>query len=110
MIEFKKVTKDYVSNIGKEVKPALKDISFSVKEGEFVTLCGRSGAGKTTILKMIACEEKPNSGNISFLGRIRRKLRRGKLLLLGSKWVSFFRTLNFCLIRRYLRMFFMLLR
>jgi cell division transport system ATP-binding protein len=69
MIEFKKVSKDYISNIGKETKPALKDVSFSVKEGEFITLCGRSGAGKTTILKMIACEEKPNSGNVIFFGQ-----------------------------------------
>ncbi|BFT95220.1 MAG: cell division ATP-binding protein FtsE [Minisyncoccus archaeiphilus] len=78
MIEFKKVTKDYISNIGKEVKPALKDVSFSVKEGEFVTLCGRSGAGKTTILKMIACEEKPNSGNVFFFGQDTAKIKKGQ--------------------------------
>jgi cell division transport system ATP-binding protein len=69
MIEFKKVSKNYISDIGKEVKPALRDVTFSVKEGEFVTLCGRSGAGKTTILKMIACEEKPNSGSVVFFGK-----------------------------------------
>jgi ABC-type lipoprotein export system ATPase subunit len=32
---------------------ALDNVSFGIKEGEFVTLCGRSGAGKTTILKLI---------------------------------------------------------
>jgi len=69
MIEFKQVSKDYISNIGKEVKPALREVSFSVKDGEFVTLCGRSGAGKTTILKMIACEEKPTNGSVIFYGQ-----------------------------------------
>lgn len=69
MIEFKQVSKDYISNIGKEVKPALREVSFSVKNGEFVTLCGRSGAGKTTILRMIACEEKPTTGNVVFYGQ-----------------------------------------
>jgi cell division transport system ATP-binding protein len=69
MIEFKQVSKDYVSNIGKEVKPALREVSFSVKDGEFITLCGRSGAGKTTVLRMIACEEKPTSGAVLFYGQ-----------------------------------------
>jgi cell division transport system ATP-binding protein len=69
MIEFKQVSKDYISNIGKEIKPALREISFTVKDGEFITLCGRSGAGKTTILKMITCEEKPTSGSVIFYGQ-----------------------------------------
>ncbi|MFA5080052.1 MAG: ATP-binding cassette domain-containing protein [Candidatus Paceibacterota bacterium] len=69
MIEFKQVSKDYISNIGKEIKPALREVSFTVKDGEFITLCGRSGAGKTTILKMITCEEKPTSGSVIFYGQ-----------------------------------------
>lgn len=66
MIEFKNVSKEYPPNLVKESKVALQGISFSVKPGEFVTLCGRSGAGKTTILKMISCEEKPSSGAVMF--------------------------------------------
>ncbi|MDD5639420.1 MAG: ATP-binding cassette domain-containing protein [Candidatus Pacebacteria bacterium] len=69
MIEFKQVSKDYISNIGKEIKPALREVSFTIKDGEFITLCGRSGAGKTTILKMITCEEKPTSGSVIFYGQ-----------------------------------------
>ena len=68
MIEFKNVTKEYAPNLMKERKVALHNISFDVKDGEFVTLCGRSGAGKTTILKMISCEEKPTSGVVIFDG------------------------------------------
>jgi len=66
MIEFKNVSKEYPPNLVKESKVALQNISFTVKPGEFVTLCGRSGAGKTTILKMISCEEKPSTGVIMF--------------------------------------------
>ncbi|MFA5207993.1 MAG: ATP-binding cassette domain-containing protein [Candidatus Paceibacterota bacterium] len=66
MIEFKNVSKEYPPNLVKESKVALQNISFTVKPGEFVTLCGRSGAGKTTILKMISCEEKPTTGVVMF--------------------------------------------
>lgn len=66
MIEFKNVTKEYSPNLFKEAKVALQNVSFEVKAGEFVTLCGRSGAGKTTILKLISCEEKPTSGTVMF--------------------------------------------
>ncbi|MCK9393323.1 MAG: ATP-binding cassette domain-containing protein [Candidatus Paceibacterota bacterium] len=76
MIEFKQVSKDYISNIGKEVKPALREVSFTVKDGEFITLCGRSGAGKTTILKMITCEEKPTSGSVIFYGQDTSEIKR----------------------------------
>jgi cell division transport system ATP-binding protein len=66
MIEFKNVSKEYPPNLVKESKVALQNINFTVKDGEFVTLCGRSGAGKTTILKMISCEEKPSTGTVVF--------------------------------------------
>jgi len=66
MIEFKNVSKEYPPNLVKESKVALQNITFTVKPGEFVTLCGRSGAGKTTILKMISCEEKPSTGTVMF--------------------------------------------
>ena len=44
----------------------LNQVSFDVKEGEFVTLLGPSGCGKTTILKIIAGIEKPDSGKIEW--------------------------------------------
>ncbi len=66
MIEFRNVTKEYAPNLMKERKVALHNVSFDVKDGEFVTICGRSGAGKTTILKLISCEEKPSSGVVLF--------------------------------------------
>ena len=48
----------------KERKLILKDISFDVSEGEFVSLLGPSGCGKTTLLRMIAGLETPTEGSI----------------------------------------------
>ncbi|MEK7495766.1 MAG: ATP-binding cassette domain-containing protein [Patescibacteria group bacterium] len=59
MITFDKVTKKFpLGNI------ALSDISFEIDDNQFVFLVGQSGAGKTSILKMITQEIKPTSGSI----------------------------------------------
>ncbi len=60
MIYLDKVYKKYNEN------EVLKNINFSIDPGEFVSLVGPSGAGKTTILKMIIAEEKPTAGNVFF--------------------------------------------
>lgn len=60
MVKFNKVTKTYGDVC------ALKDVSFEVKDGEFVFLMGPSGAGKTTILKLILAEISPDFGEIRF--------------------------------------------
>src|SRR5271155_1889116 len=48
---------------------AVRDVSFSVRRGEFVALLGPSGSGKSTILNMIATLVKPSSGQILIDGR-----------------------------------------
>ena len=58
MVKFKLVTKTYGEVC------ALKDVSFEVKDGEFIFLMGPSGAGKTTILKLILKEIFPDTGEI----------------------------------------------
>lgn len=60
MISFENVTKSFGSI------NALDDVSFKIKEGEFVFLTGPSGAGKTTILKMILRDTLPDSGKVLF--------------------------------------------
>jgi len=59
-----------VENIHKDYddKPLLKGISFQVKEGELVCLLGSSGSGKSTMLRIIAGFEVPESGQISWNG------------------------------------------
>jgi len=55
-------------------KVAVKDISFSCKAGEFFSIIGPTGAGKTTILKMIAGIEKVSSGKVYFNERVVNEL------------------------------------
>lgn len=59
MLEFIEVNKIYDNDVC-----ALKDLSFKVEDGEFVFLIGASGAGKTSIIKMLLREIKPTSGEI----------------------------------------------
>ncbi|GIW66685.1 MAG: ABC transporter ATP-binding protein [Candidatus Parcubacteria bacterium] len=61
MIVFKNITKIYNNNI-----VALDNVSFEIKSGEFVLLIGRSGAGKSTVLKILRREEEPTRGKIFY--------------------------------------------
>ena len=79
MIVFKNVTKIFDGKI-----VALENISFEIKSGEFVLIIGRSGAGKSTIIRLINREIEPTRGEIYYKnlkisninGRKKRELRR----------------------------------
>ena len=80
MIEFRNVSKVY--NNGTE---ALHNINLSVEKGEFVFIVGSSGAGKSTFLKLVMCEERPNSGQIIVDGVDVTRIRKGKIPYIRRK-------------------------
>jgi cell division transport system ATP-binding protein len=57
---------DRVSKVYADDSVALEDVSFSVEPGEFISFVGHSGAGKTTLVKMLLAEERPSSGAVFF--------------------------------------------
>ncbi len=61
MIYYDRVSKVYADN-----SVALEDVSFSVEPGEFISIVGHSGAGKTTLVKMLLAEERPSAGSVFF--------------------------------------------
>lgn len=60
LIEFKDITKTYI--LGSEPVHALKGISFAIEQGEYVAIMGTSGSGKSTMMHIIGCLDRPTSG------------------------------------------------
>lgn len=68
MINFNNVSKDYSLELSKTTKRVLDGINLIIEKNEFVTLCGKTGSGKTTIMKLISGEEKPTFGEVKVSG------------------------------------------
>lgn len=77
MIEFEHVSKTYPDGT-----VATADVNFSIEPGEFVSIVGQSGAGKTTIARMIIAEERPTEGTIVIGGWDISKIRRSEIPVL----------------------------
>lgn len=60
ILELKNIYKDYQQ--GKMIVPVLKDVNFSMDQGEYVAIMGPSGSGKTTLMNIIGCLDKSTSG------------------------------------------------
>lgn len=80
MLYFENVRKEYPGNA-----VVLDDINLMIERGELVSIVGHSGAGKTTLIKMILAEEKPTSGKISFHSNLIHNLKGNELVELRRK-------------------------
>ena len=68
-LEIEKVSKYFPGFNGKGALCVFKDVHFHIEKGEFVTMVGHSGCGKTTLLNIIAGFETPNEGGIVLDGK-----------------------------------------
>lgn len=75
--------------MGTEIVKALKGVSFTVKEGEFVTIMGSSGSGKTTLLNTLGCLDKPSAGDYLLDSVNIASLNRNELAGLRNEKIGF---------------------
>lgn len=80
MLEFLEVSKIY-----KKQKVAVENISMKIDKGEFVFVVGKSGAGKTTLIKLFLKEVNPTSGKIYYDGKDITKLNSRQIPILRRK-------------------------
>ena len=69
MLEVNSLQKIYTGRFGGSTVEALRSVTFSVEEGEFVAIMGESGSGKTTLLNILAALDKPTSGSVVLEGK-----------------------------------------
>ena len=69
MLEVKGLQKTYVSRFGGNRVEALKNVNFTVEEGEYVAIMGESGSGKTTLLNLLAALDRPTGGSVLLDGK-----------------------------------------
>ena len=85
MIFFDKVSKIYPAHLAKKENIVFKDIFFRVEKGEFVLITGKSGAGKTTLFRLLTGEEKPTKGKIYFEDKDLSKMGPGNIHIIRRK-------------------------
>lgn len=69
ILEVKGLKKVYTTRFGSNQVTALRNVNFSIEEGEYVAIMGESGSGKTTLLNILAALDKPTSGSVLLNGK-----------------------------------------
>ncbi|MBO6114581.1 MAG: ABC transporter ATP-binding protein [Lachnospiraceae bacterium] len=93
LLELKNIYKNYTQ--GNMEVPILKNINFSVEEGEYVAIMGPSGSGKSTLMNIIGCIDKPTAGTYLLDGQEINNLKDKDLSYVRNKEIGFvFQTFN----------------
>ena len=69
LLEVNHLQKVYATRFGGNKVEALKNVNFTVEDGEFVAIMGESGSGKTTLLNILAALDRPTTGNVLLKGK-----------------------------------------
>lgn len=78
-----------IYKMGENEIRALDNISFSVNQGEFISIMGPSGSGKSTCMNMIGCLDRPTSGTVKINGKETAKMSEKELAVLRNKTIGF---------------------
>ncbi len=87
LIELKNISKQY--QMGEETVYALKNISLAVEEGEFVSIVGRSGSGKSTMMNLIGCLDRPTAGQYRLNGKQINGMKDRELSRIRNREIGF---------------------
>ncbi len=87
VIRMQDVKREYA--IGDTTVYALRGISFTIRQGEFVTIMGPSGSGKSTCMNMIGCLDRPSSGIVEVGGKPTASMSEKELAVLRNETVGF---------------------
>lgn len=87
VIELQHIRRDF--QVGDETVHALRGVSFTINEGEFVTIMGTSGSGKSTLLNTLGCLDTPTSGEYLLDGISVRTMSKPQRAVLRNRKIGF---------------------
>ena len=87
IIKVEHLSRNFV--VGSETVHALRDISFSIGEGEFVTIMGTSGSGKSTLLNILGCLDTPTSGEYYIDGIAVKEMNKNERATIRNRKIGF---------------------
>ena len=79
ILEVSEVRKVYTTRFGANQVEALRSVSFSVEQGEYVAIMGESGSGKTTLLNILAALDRPTAGSVILDGQDLGKVKEDRM-------------------------------
>ena len=87
VIELQNIRRNFL--VGDEVVHALRGVSFTINEGEFVTIMGTSGSGKSTLLNILGCLDSPTSGEYLLDGTPVRTISKAQRAVMRNRKIGF---------------------
>ena len=87
IIDIDNIRRDFI--VGEETVHALRGVTFTINEGEFVTIMGTSGSGKSTLLNILGCLDTPTSGEYRLDGTPVRTMTKTERAVLRNRKIGF---------------------